>query len=113
MKTEHGIKTHQPVLEDDHLEDVNLCTVGLDQGSIGAAGIAYCQFALFLMVLVSFDKIHRLVRDLKLSLARSACGIFLKAQVYSNNIMVHQLQALWTGTIWDREDPIYESVPVS
>ena len=41
-------------------QDFNLLTCGLDQGSSGAAGMAYIMFALDMLAWVSFDKIHRL-----------------------------------------------------
>ena len=60
-------------------QDFNLLTCGLDQGSSGAAGMAYIMFALDMLAWVSFDKIHRLVRDLKCSVLHAAagCSVFI------------------------------------
>ena len=41
LKTVNGVKTHRPVLADDGLEDIKLCMLSLDQGSIGSAGVAF------------------------------------------------------------------------
>ena len=44
-----------------------LLVLMLDQGSIGCAGVAFATFQLGKLIHAKFDKIHRLVRDLKLS----------------------------------------------
>ena len=44
-----------------------LLVLMLDQGSIGCAGVAFAAFQLGKLIHAKFDKIHRLVRDLKLS----------------------------------------------
>ena len=78
-------------------QDFNLLTCGLDQGSSGAAGMAYIMFALDMLAWVSFDKIHRLVRDLKGSVLHAAGGVFLKAQLYSNHIWSVNFRPWGTG----------------
>ena len=100
LKTVNGVKTHRPLLADDGLEDIKLCMLSLDQGSIGSAGVAFASFLLFMTVMASFDKLHRLVRDLKLSIAAAAGGIFLKAQLYSNNIWSLNAKPWGTGLFW-------------
>ena len=77
-------ETSKQVLPPD-LIDVPLLVVLLDQGSIGAAGTGFSDY-LFKMVLMKFEKIHRLIRDIKLSLQHSCGGVLLKAQVYSSNL---------------------------
>ena len=66
------------------LEVGPLLVVGLDQGSIGAAGMAFASNALGMMIHVKFDKFHRLVRDVELSLKHAVGGVFLKCQLCSS-----------------------------
>ena len=66
----------------DGLEDVDLCTFLLDQGSIGAAGQGFLILMMNMSLLV-FDKLHRCIRDMKLSLEKAAGGVIQKAHVYS------------------------------
>ena len=87
----------QKVLEDDELEDVKLLVLALDQGGPGCAGAAFAMFHLMMMFAVAFDKIHRLVRDLKLSVQRAAGGIFLKAQLYLNHVWSLNYKPWGTG----------------
>ena len=53
--------------------------------------------ALDMLAWVSFDKIHRLVRDLKCSVLHAAGGVFLKAQLYSNHIWSVNFRPWGTG----------------
>ena len=68
----------------DGLIDVPLLVVGLDQGSIGAAGMAFAINDNDSMMHVKFDKFHRIIRDLKLSYLHCCKGCFQKAQLYSS-----------------------------
>ena len=45
--------------------DVMLCNMMLDQGSPGAAGVAFASGYLCKMIETKFDKIRRLINDLK------------------------------------------------
>ena len=63
-------------------EESLLLVVALDQGAIGVAGIAYGINKMKLMLAVKFDKFHRAIRDVKLSLKHCCSGIFLKTQLY-------------------------------
>jgi hypothetical protein len=76
--------TSKQVLPPD-LVNVPLLVILLDQGSIGAAGTGFSDYA-FKMVLMKFEKIHRLIRDIKLSLLHSCGGVLTKAQVYSSSL---------------------------
>ena len=67
------------------LVNVPLLVILYDQGSIGAAGTGFSDY-LFKMVLMKFEKIHRLIRDIKLALLHSCGGVLLKAQVYSSSL---------------------------
>ena len=55
----------------------------LDQGAVGCAGAAFIMYYLNLMVFAKFDKIHRLIRDLKQAEAGCCKKIFLKAKLQS------------------------------
>lgn len=66
------------------LNDVPLLVVGLDQGSIGAAGMAFAINVNDSMMHVKFDKFHRIIRDLKLSYLHCCKSCFQKAQLYSS-----------------------------
>ncbi len=63
------------------LINVMLLLLQLDQGSIGAAGVAFLEYFLGWMVTAKFDKIHRAIRDLKL--AAQAVPIFVKTKLWS------------------------------
>jgi hypothetical protein len=70
----------------DGFDSVKLVILGLDQGSIGCAGHAFAESHMEAMVHTKYDKLHRIVRDVKLSFQRAAGGVFLKAQVYSSYV---------------------------
>jgi hypothetical protein len=84
------------VLPDDLL-DVPLLVTSLDQGSIGAAGMAYAINELGMMMSCRFDKIHRLVRDMKLSLSHCCGGVFLKTQLFSSYLYGVNYKPFGTG----------------
>ena len=87
-------KTKKQVLPPD-LVNVPLLVVLLDQGSVGAAGTGFTDF-LSKNVLFKFEKIHRLIRDIKLSLLHSCGGVLMKAQVYSSSLWnCHLDLAIW------------------
>ena len=61
----------QPVLPDEALASAqrhNLLVVSLDQGSVGTTGYAYAE-SVGMMVQCRWDKYHRLMRDIQLSLS--------------------------------------------
>ena len=88
-------RTRKKVLPRD-LVNVPLLVILLDQGSIGAAGTGYSDY-LFKMVLMKFEKIHRLIRDIKLALAHSCGGVLMKAQVYSSSLWNCHLKPFGSG----------------
>jgi len=88
-----GIKQ---VLPDDFV-DAPLLVLSLDQGSIGAAGVAYAINELDMMLSCRFDKFHRLVRDMKLALAHCVDGVFLKTQLFSAYIYGLNYKPFGTG----------------
>ena len=66
------------------LETVPLLVTGLDQGSIGSAGMAYAINELQCCTHAKFDKFHRIIRDIKLSISHCCSGVFQKAMLYSS-----------------------------
>ena len=48
-----------------NVDNVPILTVGLDQGSVGAAGVAFTQHHLQALVHCRFDKLHRIAREIK------------------------------------------------
>jgi hypothetical protein len=60
-----------------------LLCLGLDQGSVGGAGVSFGTNHLKMMLYAKYDKIHRLIRDDKLAIKHCCLGIFMKAQLFS------------------------------
>jgi hypothetical protein len=67
----------------DSLEDVSVLSLLLDQGSIGAASCGFAD-SLKLMLHFRFEKVHRLIRDIKGPLEHCCSSVFLKSQVFSS-----------------------------
>ena len=65
-------KTSRVVLPDG-VKKVHTLILGLDEGSIGTAGVAAVAFKFGAMVWIRTDKIHRIIRDIKLAEIHS-CG---------------------------------------
>jgi hypothetical protein len=78
------------------LNDVPLLVLLYDQGAIGAAGSGFTDH-LGKIILMKFEKIHRLIRDLKLSMQHSCGGVLLKAQVYSSNLWNYHNKPFGSG----------------
>ena len=84
-----NLRTRQvkPILPDSALasqdallaatQGINLLVLGLDQGSIGAAGYAYSD-SMGALIHVKWDKFHRAIRDINLAVEHSCNGLFLK-----------------------------------
>ena len=68
-----------------NLDMVDLLVLVLDQGSNGTAAEGFTQEEAFL-ILYRWDKVHRLIRDIKGALSHSLSGLCLKAQLYSSYI---------------------------
>ena len=86
-----------PVLPESERWWLNIPTLvlGLDQGSIGLAGMAYAMREN--MVHVKCDKIHRVIRDFKNCLSRCLKGLFLKAQLHSSYIFALNYKPFGSG----------------
>jgi hypothetical protein len=76
-----------------------LLVLGLDQGSLGAAGAAYLEEERRMMVWCKWDKYHRCIRDINLSISHSARGLFLKAQLFTGYLWSVNFKPFGTGTM--------------
>ena len=86
------------------LVDIPLLVLLLDQGSIGSAGSGFTDH-LQKLILMKWEKIHRLIRDIKLPFLKSCKGAPLKAQVYSSylwNISSKPFGSGFFGTVMQR-----------
>ena len=66
-------------------QGINLLVLGLDQGSIGAAGYAYSD-SMGALIHVKWDKFHRVIRDINLAVEHSCNGLFLKTRLFMSYI---------------------------
>ena len=94
-------RDRQAVLPDTALastqgQGVNLLVLGLDQGSVGAAGAAFLDHKGF-MVHTKWDKFHRCIRDIKLTLQHCCGGVFLKTQLYTSYLWGVNYKPFGTG----------------
>ena len=61
----------------DPTQRFKVLTLGLDQGSVGTAWVAFAMFSMRATIYPKFDKFHRIVRGIKLTLTHACDGIFL------------------------------------
>ena len=82
----------------NELEDVDLCTLAFDEGS---QCTALCGFTdgNDAMILYCYDKIHRIIRDIKLAYTHVCNGVFLKSQVYSSHIWSMNIRPFNSRTV--------------
>jgi hypothetical protein len=85
------------IAPDARLAEIKLLILGLDQGSCGAAGVGYGQEMHKSTMVARWDKLHRLMRDMRLSLSHACQGIFLKTQLYSSHIFSINWKPMGTG----------------
>ena len=71
------------VLPDDYTTAL-LLVLMLDHGTIGAAGVAYGMFMMCKLLYPKFDKIHRLIRDLKNAQKHCCKSVFLKTKLWTS-----------------------------
>ena len=91
-------RTMLPVLpETVDYNSVPLLVVLLDQGSIGAAASGFLDH-LEKMIVLKWEKIHRLINDIKGPLRRCCSGAPLKAQVYSSYLWQFHKKPFGSGT---------------
>jgi hypothetical protein len=77
-------KSERVVLPNE-IQNFYLLVPSLDQGPQGTAAEAYGRFK-EMMMHCKWDKIHREIRDWRLSYKDACDGVFLKAMIYSNYI---------------------------
>ena len=90
------------------LEEFPLLVAGLDQGSVGAAGMAFAEYQMQAMVWTNFDKFHRLVRDMKLSFKYAARGLFLKTQIFTSFIWSLNYKPFNSGAFFTKKQQLLE-----
>jgi hypothetical protein len=90
----------RPVLPPGFSHSVGLLVVGLDQGSIGAAGMAFGVTHLGYQIYPKFDKLHRVIRDVKGAMTQCMGGIFMKAQLFSSYIYGLNYRPFGSGAFW-------------
>jgi len=96
-------RTMVPVLADG-VQDVALLVLVLDQGSIGCAAAGFMDH-MRKTVLIRFEKIHRLIRDLRGPMGKCCKGSLTKAAVFSSyiwNLSAKPWGSGWFGTVLQR-----------
>ena len=89
----------------------NLLVLSLDQGSVGAAGIAFAE-SIGMMSHAKWDKFHRLMRDINLTLSSVSGGVFLKYRIFST-LVGFEPQAFWHWALRDSKNVDAECLHVS
>ena len=77
------------VIEGD-IVDFPLLTLSLDQGPQGMAGAGFTDDD-DILILYNWDKIHRIMRDIKLSLQHACGGVILKAHLFIACVVLERL----------------------
>ena len=80
----------------DGLVDVPLLVLLLDQSSVGAAGAGYVDH-LNKMIVMKWEKIHRLINDIKGPLKRCCQGAALKAYIYASYLWCFHSKPFGSG----------------
>ena len=66
------------------MQSVRSLLLGLDEGSVGTAGVAAAAFHLKKTIWIKPDKIHRVIRDLKLAEGHCCNNVLEKAKFWSS-----------------------------
>ena len=78
--------------------DSQLLVVILDQGSIGVVGMAFTVNSKGAQWFsVKFDKYHRIIKDIKLSLKYCCGGVFLNTQLFSSYLYGLNYKPFYNG----------------
>jgi hypothetical protein len=91
------------------MEPPRLLVLGLDQGSIGTAGLAFAGSKMGLCIHGRFCKFHRIVRDMRLAVSHSSQALFLKAQILSNYLWCVNKRPFGTGLFTEQKHRCLES----
>ena len=76
-------------------------TAALDSGSIGRAGMSFARNSVFLNLFCIFDKIHRLIRDLKLAAEGSEDASIYRAMLQMSFVFSLNQRPFGSGTWWE------------
>ena len=77
---------------------VRTLILGLDECSVGTAGVAGAAFHLKKMLWVKLDKIHRIIRDLKLAEGHCCANLFEKTKLWSAYLFGLNQRQFGSGT---------------
>ena len=77
-------------------QDINLLALGLDQGSICAAGYAFSD-AEGALIHCKWDKFHRIIRDINLNVEHECHGLFLKTRLFTSYLWGINQKPFGTG----------------
>ena len=88
--------------------DVMLCIFQLDQGSVGCAGVPFASIHLGKMIEARFDKVHRLIRDLKGAEQECMGGIFNKCKFWSSYLLGLNNRPFNSGAHWTLKSRMLE-----
>jgi hypothetical protein len=80
--TRSKVPVFPPSLTSDDLKDMLQLTVAMDSGSVGRAAAMFAVHKLGLNIYVVYDKIHRLIRDVKLAAEKAAGGTLYRALLH-------------------------------
>ena len=92
---------------------VRLLLLMLDQGGIGAAGVAFAAFKLRKLIWAKFDLIHRLVRDMKLAETHCMNQIFTKAKLWSAYLMSFNNRPFGSGANFPLKQRLLDLIRVT
>ena len=72
--------------------------LGLDEGSVGTAGVAAAAFLRKKKIWINPDKIHRVIRDLKLAEGHCCNKLFEEAELWSAYLFGFNNRPFGSGT---------------
>ncbi len=104
VDTDHAWHIHKATGCGTAVLPASALVLGLDQGSVGAAGAAFADF-LGAMLHVKWDKCHSVIRDIRLSITHCGRGLFLKAQLYTSYLWGINQKPFGTGLFLTQKTP--------
>ena len=70
--------------------------------------MAFAQNALKKLVWASYDKFHRVIRDIKLALQHAASGCYLRAQLFTSHLFSLNYKPFGTGGFYRKKQRLLE-----